>query len=185
MAWQVEMVRLVRYMIGDLDPSNQTYPDTRLTELVLVAAQLVIAELDFTQRFVPDLTTLSLTPDPTDRVGPPVTRDDSFINLACMKAACITDISETRTAANQAVQVRDGTSEVNLRWAAAARQALLADGGWCKKYDDSKLAYMMNRSHIAGAAIMGPFRVWAYEGLPWQFDQRLAYPSEGPGSFVF
>jgi hypothetical protein len=184
MAWQTEMVRLVRFMINDLDPTNMTYPDTRLQELLVVAAQLVVAELDFTQPFAADLQNLQIVPDPTARYTTPPTRDDSFINLTCMKAACITDRSESKTASNQAVDVRDGSSQVNLRWVAVARLALL-DKSWCKAYEDVKLAYMMNRSHIAGAAICGPFRVWAYEGLPWQFDQRLAYPSDGPGTFVF
>ena len=185
MSWQVEMIRMVRGMIGDWDTTNPTYSDDRLKELIIVAAQLVISELDFTQTFVPDLTTLTITPDPTDRIGPPVTRDDSFINLVSMKAACITDRSETKTAANQAIDAKDGSSSISLRGVAQARQALLEKGGWCPQYDDAKFAYMLNRSHVAGAAIMGPFRVWAYEGIPWQFDQRLAYPSDGPGLFMF
>ena len=185
MSWQTEMVTLVRYMINDLTPPY-TYTDERLQELVIVSAQLVVAELDFTQDFVPDLTALSLTPDPTDRIGPPPTRDDSFVNLVCMKAACVTDISETRTAANQAVQVRDGTSEVNLRWTAIARQVMLEKGGWCEKFDEYKFQYQLSKTHNCGAAIMGPFRVWAYEGVPWQFDGRFnSYPAGGPGTFVF
>ena len=185
MSWQTEMVTMVRFIINDLDPTNLSYSDERLEQLIIVSAQFVVSELDFTQMFIPDLQSLTLTPDPTDRVGPPPTRDDSFINLTLMKAACITDMSETKTAANQAVQVRDGSSEVNLRWTAAARQALLEKGGWCQKYDDAKFQYQMGRTHNCGAAILGPFRVWAYEGIPWQFDTRLTYPSAGPGTFVF
>ena len=185
MSWEIEMPRMVRYMINDLDDTKYTYTNERLQELVIVAAQLVVSQLDFTQPFAPDLGSLTLTPDPTDRVGPPPTRDDAFIDLVCMKAACIADRSEARTAAGQAVQARDGSSEINLRWIAAAKQGLLEKGGWCPAYDEAAFQYMSSRTHNVGAAIMGPFRVWAYEGIPWQFDQRLAYPSDGPGTFMF
>ena len=48
MAWQSEMVRIVRHLINDLDSTNYSFTDDRLEELILVASQLVLTTLDFT-----------------------------------------------------------------------------------------------------------------------------------------
>ena len=41
MAWQNEIVRIVRHLISDIDTDDPTYDNSRLEETVLVAAQLV------------------------------------------------------------------------------------------------------------------------------------------------
>ena len=55
MAWQSEMVRIVRHLINDLDSTNYSFTDDRLEELILVASQLVLTTLDFTNLFIRDL----------------------------------------------------------------------------------------------------------------------------------
>lgn len=172
MAWQTEMVRYLRYCVFDLDPNSPTYSDQRLQELLVWSAQLVEQELDFSQQFVADQDGLTITPDPTDRVGPPPTRDDSFVNLVVMKAACVVDRGEVRAAIGQAIRVRDGTSSIDLRGVMEGKLKLLLKGGWCAAFDDAKVQYLLNKSHIAGAAIMSPFRVWAGDG-------RSIWPNAG------
>lgn len=171
MSWQTEMTRILRHMIFDLN-TPPTYADSRLQEALVVAAQLVVQDLDFSQQFVPDLDLLDIQPDPTLRVGVPPTRDDSFINLTCMKAACMTDRGQASQAIAQAVTVRDGSSLIDLRAIAEGRIAILNKGGWCAAFDEARTQYLLSKSHVAGAAVMGPFRVWAGDG-------RTIFPNLG------
>lgn len=174
MAWQTEMVRLVRVMLADMsDPP--LYADGRLQELLVATSQLVINELTFSRAYTPDLGSLTISPDPCDRVAG--TRDDSYVNLICLKACCILERGEVRSAASQAISIRDGTSAIDLRGAMEGKLKLL-DKGWCAVYEDAKLEYQMGQVRVAGACIMGPFRVFAgYSDVgyyPSQTD-RAAY----------
>jgi hypothetical protein len=80
--WQNEMVRIVRHLVDDLDAA--TYSDSRLEETVLVSAQMVQLQVTFDKTYTVDVDELLLTPDPTA-----ATRDNAFINLVCLKTACI------------------------------------------------------------------------------------------------
>ena len=84
MAWQNEMVRIVRHLINDLDSSNYTFTDDRLEESVLVAAQLLLKEVDFDNTYTIDTDALDMSPDPTTLT----TKDDAFINLASLRIKC-------------------------------------------------------------------------------------------------
>lgn len=154
MAWQTELVELLRVMVNDL-ADTPTYSDYRLQRVLVVAAFQVSTELDFSRDFVVDVTAQTITPDPTDGDD----RNDAFTNLVCMKAACITDRGEAAAAAKQAIAVRDGTSAIDLRGNLQGKLKLL-EKGWCAAYDDAKLEYQAGQVHTAGAAIIGPFRFW-------------------------
>lgn len=159
MSWQIEMVTLLRVMINDLG-GTQTYDDSRLQQAIAVGAQLIQVEMNFSQLFVPDITVPSITPDPTDRAGN--TRDDSFINLCCLKTACIIERGETRKAAGQGIYIKDAGSAIDTRSQVLARLKML-DKNWCAVFDDAKLEYMAGQVRVAGAAIMSPFRLYAYD----------------------
>jgi hypothetical protein len=158
--WQTEMVTILRHLINDLDATPK-YNDGRLSELLIVSAQFVNTEVDFDQEYIIDVDNLLLTPDPTDRVAN--TRDDSFINLVCLKAACSMDQTEARIAAKQAVSIRDGKSAISLGGVLEGRLSLLKQGGWCEAYEKAKLEFQTNRAVVAGAAIISPFRVYGYD----------------------
>jgi hypothetical protein len=144
-------------LIDDLS-SPQTYNDKRLTQVLAVAAQLVTNELNFPSKFRVDIQALTIEPSPVDRES---TRDENFINLVCIKAACLIDRGETRKSVGQGIAIRDGSSSIDLRGSMDGRLRLL-EKGWCSVYDDTKLEYQANRNGtIAGAAIMTPFRVFA------------------------
>ena len=108
MAWQSEMVRIVRHLINDLDSTNYSFTDDRLEELILVASQLVLTTLDFTNEYTVDVDALTLNPDPTTG-----TKDDSFINLVSLKAACVVLGSEVRSNALNSISLRDGPSAID------------------------------------------------------------------------
>ena len=151
--WQAEMTTLLRVLIDDIG-STQTYADKRLVHVLAVAAQLVATEFNFKV----DVQALTIEPSPVDRDS---TRDENFINLVCIKAACLIDRGETRRSVGQGIAIRDGSSSIDLRGSMDGRLKLL-EKGWCAVYEDTKLEYQASRNGtIAGAAIMTPFRVFA------------------------
>lgn len=159
MSWDEDMVGILRVMVND--PESSVYTDARLEQLLLVGAFQVCQELDFSHDFVVNFPNETITPDPTEEA----TRDDSFVNLACLKAACIADRGGAILAARQAIAVKDGASAIDLRGNLQGKLRLLEKGGWCAVYQDAKLEYLTNASKsIAGAAIMTPFRLYAYGG---------------------
>ena len=64
MAWQNEMVRIVRHLINDLDSSNYTFTDDRMEESILVSAQLLLKEVDFDNTYTIDTDALDMSPAP-------------------------------------------------------------------------------------------------------------------------
>lgn len=157
MAWQTECVRIVRYLINDLDETNYSFSDTRLQETLLVAAQYVFKEVTLAQAYTIDVDALTLTPDPTEG-----TKDDSFINLVCLKAACIIDRARFRSTVGQSIRVKDGSSEIDLTSAYKGHEILLKEGN-CKEYEKAKLDYLMGGNGSVnggvGKFIFGPYRI--------------------------
>jgi hypothetical protein len=150
---RLECTRILRHMIDDLS-ATPVYDDERLYELLIVAAQLVKQEVSLSTAYTVDLDELVLSPDPTE-TDP---KDDSFINLICLKAACIIDQSEVRKASGRSFSVADSTGmRVDTRANLEGRLAILKDG-WCKAYKDAKLEYEIDKVNVAGHAIMTPFR---------------------------
>lgn len=146
-------------MLGDAD--GTTYADDRLEQLLALAAKQVSFELRFDQAFVGNVENAVISPDPTAAA----TRDDNFVNLLTLKACCIMDLADARVAANRALLVKDGNSAVDLSKVSAEKRALLSKG-WCAVYADAKFEYQNARtSGVAGALIVGPFRLYA-QG-PW------------------
>jgi hypothetical protein len=111
MGWDSEMPLLLRNMINDVneDESKRTYSDERLQQLILLSAQLVVMDIGgFDTVYDINIEDNVIDPDPTDRDAQ--TRNESFVNLALIKAACIIDNSEARLASNKGIAIRDGSS---------------------------------------------------------------------------
>lgn len=153
------MVTVVRVLIGDTSatPSNS---DDSLEQLIVVAAMQVGLSMEFSQSFVADISNVKLTPDPTATA----TQDDAYVNLVCLKAACILDRSAATNASSQAIKVVDGRSSVDLTGIANYRSRLLEKGGWCTVYEQERLNYLSGQSRLIGAMVTTPFRVWANGG---------------------
>lgn len=158
MSWQTEMVETLYIMLGDLE--KVVYSTTNLERVIVVAAQMVASELNFSQSFESSIDDLDITPDPTDRVNQ--TRDDSFINLTCIKAACIINRGDAFKNAGKALKVRDiGGVSIDTTETFKAKFNLLEKGGWCAVYSEEKFDYQLSSTIVAGAAIMSPFRIYA------------------------
>jgi hypothetical protein len=148
MTWQNEMVRIVRFLVNDLDASS--YPDSRLEETILVAAQLINPTIDFDNTYTIDVDTIVLTPDPTQLT----TKDDWFINLVCLKTACIILGSETKTLSTQSYKIVDGPSTIDAKGVYDANKTLYDE--LCEQYDRLVLQYRAGNS-VAGQAILTPY----------------------------
>ena len=176
-SWKNEMGIVLRVLLNDMAEPYQ-YSDERLYQLLTVAAQQVqAANLSFPLVYKVNIPQLTISPDPTD--SSLNTRDDSFINLVTLRAACITSHGEARTAVKQGISIRDGSSAIDLRGPLEGRLKLL-EIGYCETYDQAKLEYQTARiGTIAGATILTPFRVFAGFG-----DQAYFPMQEGRQTFV-
>ncbi len=163
MAWQEEMGELLRCMVTDLNVPP-AYPDNTVQRLLVASAQLVEGELDFLQHFVADIPNLDILPDPTDTPGN--TRDDSFINLVCMKAASIIEAGVVRS--ESGLVIRDNGSMVDLRGKLEAALQMVKNG-WKSEYEREKWAYQSGllNGRVPGQAVMGPFRAFASDYYGW------------------
>ena len=150
MSWQGELSTIVRYLIDDVDSSKYKYSDSRIETTLLVASQLVTLEVDLANTYAINIEGGTLSPDPTDTD----TRDNAFINLCCLKTACIMVGSEVRSESSNAISIKDGPSAIDLRGVASTLVILYND--LCSKYDQLLLNYRAGNS-IAGQAILGPY----------------------------
>ena len=148
MPWQNEMKVIVRHLVNDLDSSSYTFTDSRLEEAVLVSAQLASLEIDFDNTYAIDVDSVSLSPDPTSG-----NKDDSFINLVCLKTAQMLLGSELKTHSLNAISLKDGPSALDLRGIVSGLKILFDDIN--KKYEEATTQYKLNG--VVGQAILGPY----------------------------
>jgi len=156
MSWQGEMTTIVRALISDVDPTNYTYSSERLETTILVAAQIVLVEVDFENTYTVDVEQCYLTPDPTDaRTGlATANKDDAFINLVSLKTACIIMGSEFKTQGLNAVRVTDGPSSIDYTAVAANIKYLYEYA--CKTYEEYKFNYAAGNNAV-GKAVLSPY----------------------------
>jgi hypothetical protein len=160
MSWDTEMVTMVRYLIGDVDPDTPTYDDDRLSTLILLASFQVKLDAGFIHSYSVNLDNGTLTPDPTGAGG--VARDDSFMSLVSLKASAILSENEFRTYGGQGIRIKDGESEIDLRRDPATLK-LMRDT-FRDEYADKLYLYKLDQTSV-GLAVpppaSGPLR------LPW------------------
>ncbi len=150
MSWQGQMTTVVRHLVNDVDSSNYTFSTDRVETTILVAAQLLIMNVDFNNTYDINVEASTLSPDPTDSG----TKDDPFIALACLRAACIIVGSEIRKESGNAISIKDGPSAIDLRGVTSTLTVLYQD--LCKKYDEALIDYRAGNS-VSGQSILGPY----------------------------
>lgn len=156
MSWQGEMTTIVRTLVNDVDSTNYTYSNDRLETTILVAAQIVLTEVDFENTYTVDVEQCYLSPDPTDPTTglATVNKDDAFINLVSLKTACIIMGSEMKTHSLNAVKVSDGPSSIDFTAVAANIRYLYEFS--CKAYEEYKFNYAAGNNAV-GKAILSPY----------------------------
>lgn len=149
MAWTDDMPTIVRYLINDLDTTNYAYSNGRVRQTIVVAAQLVLNEIDFDKTYTVTISTSGISPDPTA-----ATKDDAFINLVSLKSACLIASSELRTKGLDAIRVSDGSSSIDAGGILRGFELLSKD--LCQRYENAKIQYKAGNS-VAGQAVLSPY----------------------------
>jgi len=150
MSWQGQMTTVVRHLVNDVDASSYTFSTDRVETTILVAAQLLIMNVDFNNVYDINVEASTLSPDPTDTD----TKDDPFIALTCLRAACIVIGSEIRKESGNAINIKDGPSAIDLRGVTSTLTVLYQD--LCSKYDEALIDYRAGNS-VSGQSILGPY----------------------------
>lgn len=166
MSWQGQMSTVVRHLINDVDASSYTFTPQRIETTLLVAAQLMTMNVDFANSYEINVEASTLSPDPTD-TG---TKDNPFIALTCLRAACIIIGSEIRKESGNAISIKDGPSAIDLRGVTQTLTVLYKD--LCEKYDNSLLEYRAGNG-VVGQSILGPYSPGS-EGIARNYSDHRA-----------
>lgn len=151
MSWQIEMSLVVRTLINDLE-AKPTYGDDRIYQTLVVAASYVTKEAVFDTDYVVDFNALSITPDPTDSN----IRDESFIGLVAMRAACFLDQSTFRTKAEtEGIKSSLGSTSIAVAGNLSGYKTLL-DVGPCGMYEKMKMEHNVGNTGYV-RAVLSPF----------------------------
>jgi hypothetical protein len=156
--WQNELVRIVRFLINDVDAVS--YTDDRLEETILVAAQLIHNSVDFSVSYTIDIDQTILSPDPTEG-----TKDNDFINIVAIKTACIVLGSECKTSAAQGWRVKDGTSSIDTTASYQSLHQLYKE--LSDQLDSMLMSYQAGNSIGAGAVLTPYTQQYISNGLTY------------------
>ncbi len=162
MAWLDSGLPTVRAMLGDTG-TVPTYSDDQIEQTLVIAASHVVmdaASVGFDYAYVADIAQITITPDPTDSAS----LDTDFFNLMCMKAACIISYGAAVKTSGQAIRIKDGASEIDLREASKARLQA-AKEGWCGQYKAALALYITNERNSGNAGpngrlVVTPIRIY-------------------------
>jgi len=152
MAWQEELGTMLRVLLDDCD-DEQTYSDSRLEQLLVLAARYVQQEVSFSTTYTISMTSVTISPDPTVTA----TLDDAFSNFTVLKAACLMDWNTFRQKALVAgVKARCGPAILETTEHMRGFKDLVTEGP-CKAYNTLKDEYQFgNIENIR--AVLSPFR---------------------------
>ena len=149
MSWQVELPIIVRTLINDIEP-NPIYSDDRLIQVITVAAKYVQFDVVLDHKYLVDVINSTITPDPT------LDRDEIFISLVALKAACIFDQSSLRTkSATEGIRAALGPAQISVSGGLEGLRMILEQGP-CATYDELTSHWDV-REASAAKAILSPF----------------------------
>jgi hypothetical protein len=149
MSWQTEMTPIVRHLIDDVDSAR--YVDSRIQDSILISAQLMMTEVEFSTTYTIDIPGSGMSPDPTVTA----TRDNDYINLTCLKTASIILKGEAKEYGRNAVIIKDASATADFKSAYDAVRK--SSEQVCNDYKDYKVQYSLGKA--PGTAIMTPTTV--------------------------
>lgn len=151
MSWKVDLVLMLRSIIGDLDSSK--YTDERLKQVLVVGAYNVITDAEFSNTYTVSVGGVSISPDPIS------VNDTDFTTLTLYKSACILLGSEVKTESANAISIKDGPSAIDLRGVSQSLNIMYKD--LCQKYESLLTTYQYAKGDgsgtPAGTAVLGPY----------------------------
>lgn len=179
MAWSDDMPTILRATIQDT-ATPQVYTDPQLVTIILVSTISLQTEVAFVRPYVASISLGTLTPDPTD----PALVDNVFVNLCCTKAALLLVAGEIKAYSRQAIRIRDGGSELELR-----RDPRILDlmyRAYKDQYDEALYAYKTGGDEGLGEIITSPYpylgwNTWGINGMFEGYPGPRGYRSEGGG----
>ena len=147
MGWQENSNLILRNLIWDnVDPV--AYTDSRLNDVLIVAAYQIVAENKFLVSYTVDVDAVTITPDPIN--------DVDFIYLMTLKAACMIDRGSLRLAAAiNGIEARCGPAVMKVVKRMDGFSTLI-DKGYCGVYEEARLQYGFGNLNFA-SAILSPF----------------------------
>mgnify|MGYP003641828718 FL=1 len=150
MAWNIDLVLMLRSLIGDLDKSK--YTNERLKQIITIAAYNVNNASSFINTYTIDVGEISISPDP-------LANDPDFCSLTVYKSACILLGSEVKTESANAISIKDGPSAIDLRGVSGSLSIMYKD--FCQKYDEMLTKYIYEKGSGSGAptgaAVLSPY----------------------------
>jgi hypothetical protein len=149
MSWQTEIPIIVRTLINDWS-DQPVYSDERIIQVIAVAAQYVQFDVVLDHKYSVDVANPGIIPDPT------IDRDEIFISLVSLKAACIIDQSSLRTkAAMEGIRAALGPASLSVGGSLEGIRMVLEHGP-CALYEELTSHWdVSNASAIR--AILSPF----------------------------
>lgn len=150
MSWQTECTLILRHSIDDF-VSPYTYTDSRLQELITVAAREVLTQADFNVTYTVNIGAGTISPDPTS-----TPRDEYFITLITLKAICILAKSTARTASGQSISLSDHFSSINLGGIYQSKNNDAKSS--CDAYKEALIQYQLGQL-IPGRIIVSPYTI--------------------------
>ena len=151
--WQNTSLILFRTMLNDAGCDAVSYPPQRLSDLLITAAYFLPLDINFSTAFVVDVEARTITPNPIDQ-----TDGDEFINFMVLRAACMADEGNFRTAAlAQGVSARLGPASLQTSNYGQYLHMLLKEGP-CRTYE--RLVEIYNVSYEGSKvirAVLSPF----------------------------
>jgi hypothetical protein len=149
MSWQTEISTITRVWINDLC-DDKNYSDSRIIQLILVAAKYVKLDVNLENEYNIDLENLAIIPDPTE------IKDENFIAFVALKAACLLDHSTFRTkASNEGITAALGPAKLSVGGNLSGYKTIL-DIGPCSIYEQLKMDYEIGNIGLF-RAVLGPF----------------------------
>ena len=172
MAWESEMTIIVRHIIDDLDSTNYQFSDDRIEEAIVVAAQLIHNEMEFSVDYNIEVDNRTINPDPTITPVGSNPKDDDFIALCCLRAGVLFTASQLKTYSLKAISIRDGSSALDMRGIIPGLKALHDD--LTKKYESVKLDYQTSKLGL-GKVILSPYSPGSDSANRGYIDYRAGY----------
>jgi hypothetical protein len=154
--WEVNIVRLIRAIIGDMDcgAPGHTYDDSRILSLAVIAAYNVYARVSFENVYTINIGTNTVSPDSF------ALDDKPFNILTAYKAASILLNSEVKAQAACSFSMKDGPSSLSMSGMGKELQAaakLMAD-----MYAEMEDDYKRSKSLEGMQAIISPYYSGSY-----------------------
>ena len=156
MSWQVEIPIITRTLINDLS-DQPMYSDERLLQLITVAAQYVLSDINTKYPYQIDIVNQTITPDPSNPdPANPLSKDTDYIGFVSLKSACLLDQSTLRTrAAMEGVRASLGPAVIQVAGNIRAYQILIEQGPY-NTYQELRKQYEFGNAN-AIRSMMSPF----------------------------